>query len=182
MKGKKVIKIAAIALVSLSLILSLGLFILISLDKNPEPEEIINEAGFFHTESTLFLRDIVRYPLRANVTPLRTTDSKIRVGVSIETDELNFGVVSENLTVRKFINLKNNGKVPVKICIPSYGNIKPYIITRKNNFILREGQALEVEIAFNATRIGLYSGELDVIAIKPKHPFLANFLDWVECG
>ena len=182
MKGKKVIKIAAIALVSILLILSLGLFILISLDKNPEPEEIINESGFFHTESTLFLRDIVRYPLRANVTPLRIADSKIKVGVSVETDELNFGVVSENLTVRKFINLKNNDKVPVKMCMPSYGNIKQYVLLSKDNFILKEGQAVEVEIAFNATKVGLYSGELDVIAIKPKHPFLANFLGWVECG
>ncbi|MEA3255769.1 MAG: hypothetical protein U9Q22_08055 [Candidatus Altiarchaeota archaeon] len=182
MKGKKIIKIAVIALVSILLILSLGLFILISLDKNPEPEEIIKETGFFHTESTLFLRDIVRYPLRANVTPLRIADNKIKVGVSIETDELNFGVVSENLTVRKFINLKNNDKVPVKMCIPSYGNIKPYILLSKNNFILKEGQALEVEIAFNATKVGIYSGELDVIAIKPKHPFLANFFGWVECG
>jgi hypothetical protein len=174
-------KLLIFGLTMISFLIFGSILFAISMEKNPEPKNFVESLKFEQQEGFLFIREIVRYPTKGNVTPLLRTNKTIKVGVTTQTDELNFGVVPENLTVRKFINLRNNDKIAVKICVLSYGSIKPFIIVRDNDFLLKENDAKEVEIAFNATKIGSYRGEIDVVIRKPKYEALEKFLGLVKC-
>jgi acyl-coenzyme A synthetase/AMP-(fatty) acid ligase len=59
---------------------------------------------------------VASYDMKANVTELRINDSKILVGVSNDDYELNFGVLSVNMSVEKFIDFKNNE--PKEVVLP----------------------------------------------------------------
>ena len=151
-------------------------------EKNRTPERIVDKLKFEREEGNLFIKEVVRYPAMGNVTSFVSENNTIKLGVTTQTDELNFGVVPENLTVRKFINLKNNKKGSVKICIISYGNIKDFIKVKDgNDIILKGNETKEVEILFNATKIGNYKGEIDVIIRKPKYWVLEKFLGFIRC-
>ncbi len=153
----------------------------ICLEETPEPENFVKNKSLEHDEGIFFVKDIVRYPAKGNVTPLMRENRSIRLGIAAETYELNFGSIPQNLTVRKLINLRNNEDVPVKVCVLCYGGIKPLITVDKNNLILKKDEAKEIEIRFNATNIGSYTGEVDVVIKKPKYDPLAYLLPWVRC-
>jgi len=160
----------------------IGIALLLSLEKNPSRGTFVKVVKFEQKKTPLFIQEVVRYPAYGNVTPFLLAGNKsIKIGVSSQTDALNFGVLSENLTVRKFINLRNNKESKVKVCFFSYGGIKPFVRIKGNNFIMGGKEAREVEIAFNATKIGSYLGEIDVVIRRPRYGLLQYFLPLVKC-
>ncbi|RLI91815.1 MAG: hypothetical protein DRO89_03235 [Candidatus Altiarchaeales archaeon] len=166
--------------VILFLILTIGFLGFILLGETPGPREYVKEISREHTEDLFFEKVIDRIPARGNITYPRVENRTIKVGVSADPDELNFGVVLQNMTVRKFINLRNKD-INVKVCIIPYGSISQFIKIKQNNFIMKTNESREVMIEFSGDKIGSYNGELDVITKKPKYGFLEPLLPFVAC-
>jgi len=122
--------------------------------------------------------NIIKYKLKANVTELRINNSKLLLGISNDPTEFNFGVVPENVTVRKILNLKNNENFDSVIKISISGNISKYIKLENNDFILKSKENKQLMVTFNAARIGYYTGEMEIYLITPKYEFLAPLSLW----
>lgn len=175
-------KTLVVAAVFLFVFLTTSGFIgFILLDKTVPPEEYTQSIVREQEEGLLFDKIIDRIPTRANITSPRIENSTVKVGVSADTSELNFGVVIQNMSVRKFLNLGNSDDSAVKVCIVAYGNISQFVDVQNNEFTLEGGDGREVMIEFNGDRIGVYSGEVDVITKKPKYDFLKPLLSFVAC-
>ncbi len=145
------------------------------------PENFVEEESLEHSEGFFIMNDIIRYPTKVNVTSLNLSDRLITVGVAAQTYELNFGNVPQNITVRKFINLRNNEDIPVRICILKRGDVSPFIHISQDNLILQSNETGEIEIKFNSTEVRTYSGEIDITVRKPKYPLLKYFMSLVRC-
>jgi hypothetical protein len=146
------------------------------------PDDFVDNQSVDHSSGSFLIDDVVRYPAKANVTALNLSDRNIKVGVAAQTYELNFGNVPQNITVRKFINLGNGEKGPVRICVKARGNIGPHVYFNPgDNIILSGGEQKDLEVAFNSTRTDLYSGEIDLIVRKPKYGALEYFLFLIRC-
>ena len=122
--------------------------------------------------------NIVKYKLKANVTELRINNSKLLLGISNDPTEFNFGIVPENITVKKILNLKNNENFDSLIEIHIDGNISDYIKVEEENFLLKGKENKQIDITFNATKIGYYTGEVEVYITTPKYEFLAPLSLW----
>ncbi|MCK4490977.1 MAG: hypothetical protein KAU03_00020, partial [Candidatus Altiarchaeales archaeon] len=61
------------------------------------------------------------------------------------------------------------------------GDIKPLIKIRDEEIILEKNGQREVQIAFNATGVGAYTGEIDVIVKKPRYDMLKYLLPLTGC-
>ncbi|OYT39325.1 MAG: hypothetical protein B6U86_05395 [Candidatus Altiarchaeales archaeon ex4484_43] len=169
-----------LAVVLFLFILAIGFLGFILLGETPEPGEYVKRISREHTEDLFFEKAIDRIPARGNITYPRVENRTIKVGVSTDPDELNFGAVPQNMTVRKFINLHNKD-INVKVCVIPYGSIRQFIKIEQNNFIMKTNESREVMIEFSGDRIGSYNGELDVITKKPKYGFLEPLLPFVAC-
>ncbi|MGC9310539.1 MAG: hypothetical protein ACP5E4_02325 [Candidatus Aenigmatarchaeota archaeon] len=118
------------------------------------------------------------YDLKANVTELRLNDSKILIGISNDRDEINFGAVAENMTVKKFLDLQNNEETDAVIRLETSGSISPYVLFPQREFLLKSGEKREVEMRFDGAKIGYYEGTLAVDIITPKNRLLAPLSLW----
>jgi hypothetical protein len=174
MKGK-ILLLAGV--VSLS-ILAVSGFILLS--ENTAPEEYVQKITRESREDFFFKKDIIRHPARANITYPQLENQTIKVGVSADTHELNFGLVIQNMTVRKFLNLRT-GDVNVKVCVVPYGSIKQFIEIEQNDFVMKTNESKQIMVEFSGDRVGSYTGEIDVIVKKPKHDFLEPLLLVIPC-
>ncbi len=179
-RQKRVLKIVGIVVISL-LIISLGLVYWIISDHISEPKIYVNKEKRSLTKSTFFIRDIVRFPAKANVTPSNASDKILRVGIDSGTDILNFGRIYANMPVRKFVDIRNNEDRDVKICIKKYGSIAPYINSSADSFIMKSNEYRKIQISFTGKEIGYYEGEVDVIIKKPRYKIITPLLNWVGC-
>lgn len=172
-------KISAVLLFSL-FIVALAFSVILYLDKTSAPSAYVTEKIQEQSDGVFFKRAVDRIPAKAVVFFPQMEENTIRVGVSADPNELNFGLVVQNMSVRKFLGIKNKD-VDVKICVLAYGNISEFIQTRENNIIVRHNESRELMLEFRGKRIGNYSGEIDVITKKPKYSFLNPLLPWVAC-
>ena len=138
-----------------------------------QPNEFVTNKTFERKQSLFFNVEINRYPTKVQV--MNYTKEKITVGVNVDPWNLNFGIVpiGKNYASR-FINLFNSNKKDVKVILKVYGNISEFVTFSKNNFYLKPNQSVTIKINFNAENasIGNYSGEIDVIIIKPIFNFI----------
>jgi hypothetical protein len=121
---------------------------------------------------------VTNYALKGNVTDLRVNDSKIIVGVSNDPNELNFGMVVVNMTVQKFIDLRNTESNEAFVEISKVGNISSFVNVDSESFILGSGENHTVSVTFNGTQKGYYNGELTVTVETPKYLILSPLSLW----
>ncbi|HEX54506.1 MAG: hypothetical protein DRO90_03165 [Candidatus Altiarchaeales archaeon] len=157
------------------------LFAFLILEKAPKPEGIIKKPTDMRADTPLFKVYIVRYPTTGNITELNLENRTLRVGISTDRDELNFGVIPQNLSVRKFLNLKNKRDSRARVCIRAYGTISDFIKIKDSDFVMERGESREIELVFTGDSVGNYSGEIDVITKKPKYQLLEFLLPIVGC-
>lgn len=153
---------------------------LILSDSTPEPTDHVLAKTRHQTDGMFFTKAVDRIPARAIIVLPEVNNDTIKVGVSADKSELNFGVVLQNMSVTKFVEI-NNKDVTVKECILSYGSIGPLIKIPENNFVLKTGESKAVTLAFSGSELGNYTGEVDVITKKPKYGFLDFLLPYVAC-
>lgn len=83
--------------------------------------------------------------------------------------ELLFGMLPENQTGTRGLNISNDFEHPVIISIKSSGNISNNLIVSENNFLLAPNETKHIIFTvhtFNLTQHGEYSGELEFITKK----------------
>ena len=140
------------------------------------PKKFVENVTSETEKSFFFLQTTIRYPAKGNVTELKIENQTLSVGVSVETFQLHFGRVPQNLTVRKIITLRNNENVPVKVRLRAFGNISQLIRFSKDELLLQPKKEARIYVIFNATKIGWFVGEVDVYLKKPKYRFLVPLL------
>jgi hypothetical protein len=163
----------AAALVIAALLLT---YMSLSTEKYGLPQDYEDSSG------PLIINTIVRYAVKVNVTPLDLSNRNLTVGVASQTDELNFGNLPQNITMRKFLNLTNNEDSPVKICIVKRGDaVENLYVAQGDSMVIPGKERREVELNFNSTLVGPYRGELDLVVRKPRNDALKYFVSWIGC-
>ncbi len=161
-----------------SLLLILVLILLLS-PKNQRREEFVVNMSLEKRSDLFFNYEILRYPSRAEVIPLK--EERMGIGIEVDPWNLNFGSIpAGNNFGKRFISLSNPQAKDVNVRFEVHGNISPFVKFSRNNFMLRAGEKERIEVYFNASsaKIGNYSGEIDVIIKVPKYDFLYK-LGWL---
>jgi hypothetical protein len=145
----------------------------------PPPREFVTNRTSETFESFLIKYEITKYPTSVNIV---YPEKNISVGLIGDPWNLNFGRVPAGKIItgiRRFILLTNNAKENVKIKFKVYGNISPLVSFSKNDFILKPNQNLTIDVILHVSEnvpVGNYSGEIDVIILKPKYNFVKFLL------
>jgi hypothetical protein len=169
----------AAALVAAALLLT---YIGLSTEKYVLPEDYVDKNTKDDSSGPLLINTIVRYAVKVNVTALDLSNRNITVGVASQTDELNFGNLPQNITMRKFLVLNNSENVPVKLCIVKRGDAAGNLHVAQGDSMIIPGKGrLELELNFNATQVGPYRGEIDLVVRKPRHEELKYFVSFIGC-
>ena len=114
----------------------------------------------------LYKERIVKYPVKAGVMPFMLNES-LKIGISVDKTQLDFGLVTKGLSVNKVLDFKNNDNLPAKVNVVAYGRVKPLVSTPESSFILKNGDKRSITITMNATDVGKYEGEVDIIMRVP---------------
>jgi len=123
-----------------------------------------------------FAYQITRIP--ANLTVVESKDANITIGISIDPWVINFGEVPKGVGVKKEI-LVTSSESLAKVYIRIYGNISKVINPSENAFLIKSGEQKVVKLYANITsevKEGNYMGEVDIIVLKPKFPFILFLL------
>ena len=114
------------------------------------------------------------YQILGNVTPFKPENRTVRVGISTE-PTLNFGVLPQGFLARKRLNLTNHETLPAKFRVEVLGRVRSLVSVSESEFILSPNETKILEIAFNASKLGNYTGKLRIWVRVPKAQSL-NFL------
>ena len=158
-------------------LLFIGVFVLLLLwPYEYVPQEIVKNQTVLTKKLPLYLITVVRYPSEIEIVKGNLT-SNLYLGISTETNRLNFGKIPENLTVRKYISLTNQENVKVLVKVKVFGNISKIITPSVEKIILGPGENFQVEITANTTNRcpGFYDGEIDIVVKKPLISYLSFF-------
>ncbi len=132
-----------------------------------KPQELVKELSFTAYEGYLLNTEITRYPVKAEV--FNQNNSKINIGIAGQRNELHFGRLPVTAVSRKTIEFENKKNSYSKIYIKTYGDTADSMKAGKNTFIIEPETKRTIQIAFNASKTGNHSGELDIIAKIPKY-------------
>jgi len=136
----------------------------------PAPSEYASEITQVDNNNFIYKEKIIRYPAKGAVIPYVLNET-LKVGLSVDKDKLDFGLIPQGLSVNKVVEFKNNDYGPAKVLVATYGNIKPFVNTEKS-FVIAAGDNRSLNIVMNASVIGQYSGEIDVVMRVPRYESL----------
>jgi|GEM_PF-2408627 len=122
----------------------------------------VENLTFESSENFMIKEEKWFYPLKGQVIPMG--NETIPIGIAGQTYEINFGRIPQNSSTRKFINL--NSSNPAKTELYVSGNITPFMIFPQSLYIKGEEK---MEIAFNGTEMGNFTGTLLIRNIIPKN-------------
>ena len=132
------------------------------------------------SQNLFFIYKKFRYP--SNVT-ISYPATEIALGISIDTDNLNFGIIPSGGSYgTRIINIKNDEDVPIKIKLKPFGDISPMIDFEVPEFILQKGEEKKIEIYLRtteATRMGNYTGGVEILSIRPKIDAFSSLLQLI---
>jgi len=146
-----------------------------------EPKEIVENMTFITNSDLFFDYEVTKYPTKVEITSTKFLEEGGLIGVVVDPWNLNFGIVpTGGSSVKRQIELFNTKEKAGKISFKVYGDISPLVSFSDNDFIIHENENLTVMIYLNTGNlIGNYSGEIDVVAKKPKYKFLYPILEWI---
>jgi len=108
-----------------------------------------------------------RYKMVVNV-----VDEEGVMGVNPTTERLDFGDLSRNGGMVRYVTLENGGKIPIYVAVLKLGGISDLVDVNKNYFVLESGEsaelAFEIKIPVSA-ETKQYSGR--AIVFKIPKPF-----------
>lgn len=149
------------------------LFFYENFQEPPAPTNFVKNKTVSNYSTMFFNYDILRYPSDVEIIPIEQMNGTILLGFATDPWNINFGITPGNGSfVTRNIELANKDK-DSKIILKAYGNISPLVAFSKNNFILKPYERVSVDITLfsNSTKVGKYSGEIDVIAEKAIYNF-----------
>jgi len=141
------------------------------------PREFVKNQTFEIYENPFFIFEKARYP--SNVEIVEKGEEGMLLGFVTDPWNLNFGIIPLGGYGTRSITLFNSESSKVKVKLKAYGEIKDLVRFEKNDFILKPNEKVNVNIFLNttnSTRIGNYTGEIDVIIKKPRFNFFEILL------
>ncbi len=101
-----------------------------------------------------------------------------KLGVSVDPDELAFGIVPLGGNVTREIELKApSNLMKTKIQIVVEGNVSEKVEIERNNIVLSPGEAMNVKIKFVGNEVGNYTGMAHVLICIPRYSVSEKFLN-----
>ncbi|MBD3155703.1 MAG: hypothetical protein GF368_03540 [Candidatus Aenigmarchaeota archaeon] len=183
MKEKRVL---VINLKKTILILSLTLVVILFLIQmtsrlDIEPSEKLNGSTniFEQRENYFFSYEIIRYHSRVNISEITNITTR-DIGINADKTNLHLGRIPRGSSSKKTINLTNNQGRPYRIKFLVFGNISE-LIRLEDSIVIKPGENVEYSViaeTAESTPIGMYSGEIDLVIVKPKN-FISKAIQWV---
>ncbi len=119
-------------------------------------------------------KEVVSLKVKAQV--INTTTNLSKIGVSVDTDELNFGRMIVNKTnMTKIIDFTNPMDKKVVVYVVPEGNVSNYLIYSKK-FLLLENEKKSIYLRFYAKDIGNFTGSVKILMRYPLNPLSEWFL------
>lgn len=119
-------------------------------------------------ENSIMRYEIIKYPSNVTVFSVGKEDD-IVVGLTKDPDNLNFGIIPEGGSGKRFVRLYNNKEIASKVKIVTFGNISDLITIGTNNAIIGRNDSIGIDLILDASAgTGNYTGEIDLIIIEPK--------------
>ncbi len=140
-----------------------------------KPKDFVKNRTYVYHSDLLFNYEITRYPSAAEIIPLPTDEENAKIGFVVDPWNLNFGIIPANGSQStRNIELTNLNDDPSRISFNVFGNILGLVSFSNNDFVLNRGEKVTIEVYFSSEKAetGNYSGEIDVIARKPKYGFI----------
>ena len=125
-------------------------------------------------EGTFFREEITSYPAKIYV-----TENQSRLGMSVDTFHLDFGIVPVGSFTTKTITLKNDDERTSKVEVEVNGDISDLIEFNKNNFLLKGFEETEIKVKAIGRRPGNYTGEVSIKIVKSNYKELGVLLPWI---
>lgn len=99
----------------------------------------------------------------------------LRIGISVDPDMLNFGVLPLGSSASKFILIENPDDRPVKVHVYQGVGSTGKIIHDRDNFMLYPGEQEKVTITAKGSETGNFSGNI-VVGVKG---IKNGWLEWI---
>lgn len=80
---------------------------------------------------------------------VKVVDEENKVGVNPTTEKLDFGDLSRNNGMSRYVTLKSQGNTPAYIIIWKFGQISDLVKINKNRFVLEPGQEEKLSFTIN---------------------------------
>jgi len=141
--------------------------------------EYVENKTYEKFENYAFTYEVTRYPSFVNVSS--NMDETLVIGITNDPYNLGFGIIPQGGSGKRLISLENDEDVKAKIKIEYVGNITEIMEISNTNFVLMPNESVKIPVMIKTdpdTPIGNYTGEIDLIIIKPKYNSL-EFLLWV---
>ncbi len=120
-----------------------------------------------------FERDSVTYSLSASV-----IEKSSGVGLSIDPDKIDFGIVGVSSNITKVLRLSNDDGRDVKVSISTEGNISKMLKYSDLTF-LSGREKKDVKISLSPSSTGNFTGKLIATFIKPRFDWISWLLPFV---
>ena len=117
--------------------------------------------------SMYFKQEIIEYPIKAEVINV-TNSTTAPIGVSGDSDILNFGRLSTSSNSTKFLEFKNGNNVVTKTRFYVSGDIAPQIIV-PDNVVLKSGAEAKINVKFAPIKAGNFTGNIKMTSYIPKY-------------
>ncbi len=167
--------------------ISIGLLVLVIIFalqfQKPKPKEFIKNNTVEISKNLLFKFEVSRYQSDVEIIQYEENATRITVGITIDPWNLNFGIVPVGGSYgTRHVVLTNLKEDQAKASLKAYGNISPMINFARNDFVLKQYDNVTVDVVMKTTKLttpGNYTGEIDIIIIRPKYRFLTPLLGYV---
>lgn len=118
------------------------------------------------------------FDMRASVINFSQTNVT-KLGVSVDPDVLDFGVVPLESNVTKIIEIESKSDHVVRALIFMDGNITPYIKAKREVY-LKNGEDFKLYVKFLGLKEGNYTGRVKIRFLVPKYAFMEPLLKYRE--
>ncbi|MCK4551024.1 MAG: hypothetical protein KAT91_03645 [Candidatus Aenigmarchaeota archaeon] len=119
----------------------------------------------FASPQIFFRHETIIYPIKAEVINY-TNSTATPIGVSGDSDAVNFGRLPPSSNSTKFLEFKNNNIVEAKTVFEIEGNISPFI-TAPKDIMLKPGDEAKISLKFHPEIVGNYTGKITLKSYIP---------------
>jgi hypothetical protein len=152
-----------------------GIFVLgaiiAAMTAQPKIDVTIEERALSTHSDIFFTYTTVRYP--SNVEIVVPSTGNFTIGVNVDTDKIDFGVIEESGgSVKRQINLTTKDGKNSRIHAKALGSIAPMLTFDRNDFTFNGMGIVYVTFDSGSYPAGIYTGEVDIVVQRSNSDIL----------
>lgn len=130
------------------------------------------------TGMTIFYKDKeIRFQAKLEIMEMEIENKEL--GISLDSNDLNFGTVPPESKVTKTLDINNTENVPLKVNIRTIGDISSHIWMERNNFVINPGESVKTGIMAYGKEPGYFEGEVILSMRQPRSALLGGITQWL---